>query len=112
LWAQASAAPIFVLNSLDATVSVIDPASQAEIKRLDIGKEPHHVYLSPDERSLLAPGGPDCMELSADRKTLMVTSRWARKLSVIDVATKTVVRQINVGRSPHGVWALDHVASR
>jgi len=313
LWAQASAAPIFVLNSLDATVSVIDPASQAEIKRLDIGKEPHHVYLAPDERSLLvgnagsnsitfidprtaqvqstltgiidpyqlqfspdmrwfvtaanrrnhvdifrverpaaggfdlklarrisagdtpshimidsrstvayvslqdsdgliaidlatqaqrwkvpvgkmpadvfltpddrtllvgltgdsvveaydvsqprprlikrirtgagahafrawgdqrhllvsnrvantisridmqtlevvdtypAPGGPDCMELSADRKTLMVTSRWARKLSVIDVATKTVVRQINVGRSPHGVWTLDHVARR
>ena len=53
LWAQASAAPIFVLNSLDATISVIDPASQTEIKRLDTGKEPHHVYLSPDERSLL-----------------------------------------------------------
>jgi DNA-binding beta-propeller fold protein YncE len=313
LGAQASAAPIFVLNSLDATISVIDPASQAEIKRLDTGKEPHHVYLSPDERSLLvgnaggnsitfidprtaqvqstltgiidpyqlqfspdmrwfvtaanrrnhvdifrverpaaggfelklarrvsagdtpshimidsrstvayvslqdsdgliaidlatqaprwtvpvgkmpadvfltpddrtllvgltgdsvveaydvsqakprlikrirtgagahafrawgdqrhllvsnrvantisridmqtlevvdtypAPGGPDCMELSADRKTLMVTSRWARKLSFIDVATKTVVRQVKVGRSPHGVWTLDHVARR
>lgn len=312
-WAQASTAPIFVLNSLDATISVIDPASQVEVKRLDTGKEPHHVYLSPDERSLLvgnaggnsitfidprtaqvqstltgiidpyqlqfspdmrwfvtaanrrnhvdifrverpaaggfdlklarrisagdtpshimidskstvayvslqdsdgliaidlatqaqrwkvavgktpadvfltpddrtllvgltgdsvveaydvsqapprlikrirtgagahafrawgdqrhllvsnrvantisridmqtlevvdtypAPGGPDCMDLSADRKTLMVTSRWARKLSFIDVATRTVVRQINVGRSPHGVWTLDHVARR
>lgn len=58
-----------------------------------------------------APGGPDCMELSTDRKTLMVTSRWARKLSFIDVATKTVVRQIKVGRSPR-VWTLGHVARR
>lgn len=179
-WARALEAPIFVLNSLDATVSVIDPANHTETKRLDLGKEPHHVYLSPDERSLLvgltgdsvveaydvsqapprlikrirtgagahafrawgdqrhllvsnrvantisrldmqtlevvdtypAPGGPDCMELSADRKTLMATSRWARKLSFIDVASKTVVRQIKVGRSPHGVWTLDHVARR
>ncbi len=54
------------------------------------------------------PGGPDCMDLSADGKTLYVTSRWAKKLSVIDLASQKVVRQINVGRSPHGVWTLDH----
>jgi DNA-binding beta-propeller fold protein YncE len=59
-----------------------------------------------------APGGPDCMEISADRKTLMVTSRWARKLSFIDLEKKAVVRQVNVGRSPHGVWTLDHAARR
>jgi YVTN family beta-propeller protein len=55
-----------------------------------------------------APGGPDCVELSADGKLIMVTSRWARKLTVIDTETKKVVRQVNVGRSPHGVWTLDH----
>lgn len=54
------------------------------------------------------PGGPDCMDLSADGKTLYVTSRWAKKLSVIDLVSQKVVRQINVGRSPHGVWTLDH----
>ncbi|OUM03612.1 YVTN family beta-propeller repeat protein [Variovorax sp. JS1663] len=54
------------------------------------------------------PGGPDCMDLSADGKTLLVTSRWAKKLSVIDLATRKVVRQVPVGRSPHGVWTLDH----
>jgi hypothetical protein len=54
------------------------------------------------------PGGPDCMELSADGKTLMVSSRWARKLSFIDLEKKQVVRQVKVGRSPHGVWTLDH----
>ncbi|MDO8278785.1 MAG: beta-propeller fold lactonase family protein [Burkholderiaceae bacterium] len=57
---------------------------------------------------LSAPGGPDCIEVSADGKTLMVTSRWARKLTVIDIATKKISKQINVGRSPHGVWTLDH----
>ena len=55
-----------------------------------------------------APGGPDCIELSADGRLLMVTSRWARKLTVIDTETRKIVRQVNVGTSPHGVWTLDH----
>jgi YVTN family beta-propeller protein len=54
------------------------------------------------------PGGPDCMDVSADGKTLYVTSRWAKKLSVVDLAAHKVVRQVPVGRSPHGVWTLDH----
>jgi YVTN family beta-propeller protein len=57
-----------------------------------------------------APGGPDCMDLMADGKTLLVTSRWARKLTVIDTTQGKVVRQVAVGRSPHGVWTLDHAA--
>jgi hypothetical protein len=40
--------------------------------------------------------------------TLLVSSRWARKLSFIDIATGKVVRQVAGGRSPHGVWTLDH----
>ena len=60
--------------------------------------------------SFPAPGGPDCMDVSRDGKQIMVTSRWARKLTVIDVATRKIVRQVNVGKSPHGVWTLDHAA--
>ncbi len=55
-----------------------------------------------------APGGPDCMDISKDGKQILVTSRWSRKLTVIDVASRKVVKQVNVGRSPHGVWTLDH----
>ena len=55
-----------------------------------------------------APGGPDCIDVSRDGKQLLVTSRWARKLTVIDIASHKVVRQVNVGKSPHGVWTLDH----
>jgi YVTN family beta-propeller protein len=59
--------------------------------------------------SYAAPGGPDCMDIMGGGKLLLVTSRWARKLTVIDTEQKKVVRQVNVGKSPHGVWTLDHV---
>jgi YVTN family beta-propeller protein len=55
-----------------------------------------------------APGGPDCIDVLAGGKMLMTTSRWARKLTLIDTESKKVVRQVNVGKSPHGVWTLDH----
>ena len=56
------------------------------------------------------PAGPDCMEMMADGKTLLVTTRWAGKLSVIDLEKKAVVKQIPVGKSPHGVWTLNHAS--
>ena len=55
-----------------------------------------------------APGGPDCMDVLKGGRLLLVTSRWSRKLTVIDTVEKKVVRQDNVGKSPHGVWTLDH----
>ncbi|MDB5889719.1 MAG: hypothetical protein JWP47_550 [Polaromonas sp.] len=55
-----------------------------------------------------APGGPDCMDVSRDGRQILVTSRWIKKLTVIDVASRKVVQQVNVGKSPHGVWTLDH----
>ncbi|WP_020231077.1 YncE family protein [Acidovorax sp. MR-S7] len=45
--------PVFVLNSLQADISVIDPATWAETARIPTGKEPHHLYLTPDEKSLI-----------------------------------------------------------
>jgi YVTN family beta-propeller protein len=57
-----------------------------------------------------APGGPDCMELMADGRHLLVTSRWAKRLTIIDTQTKEVIRTVKVGKSPHGVWTLDHAS--
>jgi YVTN family beta-propeller protein len=54
------------------------------------------------------PSGPDCMDITSDGKTILLASRWAQKLTVIDMTTRQVVRQIKVGKSPHGVWTLDH----
>ncbi|WP_245587268.1 YVTN family beta-propeller repeat protein [Comamonas composti] len=50
---QTWSTPIFVLNSLDANISVIDPASWQETARIPTGKEPHHLYLTPDDKSLI-----------------------------------------------------------
>src|SRR5207344_90393 len=51
--AQPGSRPIFVLNSLDASISVIDPVTFTERKRIPTGKEPHHLYLTPDQKSLI-----------------------------------------------------------
>ncbi len=85
---------VFVSNRVANTISLIDMPSLTTVE------------------SYPAPGGPDCMDVSADGKTLFTTSRWARKLTVIDTEKKVVVRQVNVGRSPHGVWTLDHAPRR
>ena len=56
-----------------------------------------------------APGGPDDMEILPDGRTLMFTSRWARKLTVMDLQSKQILTQVKVGKSPHGVWTLDQM---
>ena len=81
---------VFVSNRVANTISLIDTVALAVVAQYP------------------APGGPDCMEMLNDNRTLLVTSRWARKLTFIDIEKKQVVRQVDVGRSPHGVWTLDH----
>ncbi|WP_239024396.1 YncE family protein [Ramlibacter humi] len=81
---------VYISNRVANTISKID------LNTLDV------------VASYPAPGGPDCIEVLEGGKMLMVTSRWARKLTVIDTETRKVVRQVNVGKSPHGVWTLDH----
>jgi YVTN family beta-propeller protein len=81
---------VFVSNRVANTISKIDLHSLQVVD------------------SYPAPGGPDCIDVFAGGKMLMVTSRWARKLTVIDTEARKVVRQVAVGKSPHGVWTLDH----
>lgn len=50
---MAAATVVVVLNSGDASVSLIDQASRKEIKRFAIGKEPHHLMATPDGQSLI-----------------------------------------------------------
>jgi DNA-binding beta-propeller fold protein YncE len=44
---------VFVVNSGGASISLIDMSSQKEVRRVPVLREPHHVALSPDGRSLL-----------------------------------------------------------
>ena len=43
----------FVVNSGAASISLIDMSSQKEIRRIPMLREPHHLALSPDGKSLL-----------------------------------------------------------
>jgi YVTN family beta-propeller protein len=81
---------VWVSNRVANTVSKFDLQTLTEVDEIKV------------------PGGPDCMDLSPDGRLLYVTARWAKKLIVVDTVDKKIVRQINVGRSPHGVWTLDH----
>lgn len=42
-----------VLNSGEATLSVVDVATRTELRRIPVLREPHHVALTPDGRDLL-----------------------------------------------------------
>ena len=81
---------VYVSNRVANTISKIDLATLQVVDTLP------------------APGGPDCIEIMGGGRYLLVTSRWARKLTVIDTESRQIVRQVRVGKSPHGVWTLDH----
>ena len=81
---------VFVSNRVANTISKIDYQSMAVVD------------------NYVAPSGPDDMDLSPDGRFIYVASRWAKKLTVIDTTTRQVVQQVKVGKSPHGVWTLDH----
>ena len=42
-----------VLNSAEASVSLIDMPTRKVIKTVSVGKEPHHLMLTPDQKTLL-----------------------------------------------------------
>ena len=51
--------------------------------------------------------GPDDMELSADKRYLWVTFRFAKHVGIIDLTTRKLIQTIAVGRSPHGIYFYD-----
>ena len=113
-------------------VEVIDWRTQKTVKRIKAGDGTHNFRSLGDKRhtfvsnrvsntiniidqqtlenvgTIKVPGGPDCMELTDDGKTLWVTLRWIKQVAVIDVASRKVIKMIPVGRSPHGVYFMNH----
>lgn len=81
---------VFVSNRVSNTINIVDMQTLQNIATINV------------------PGGPDCMELTDDGKTLWSTLRWIKKVAVIDVASRKVTQLIPVGRSPHGVYFYNH----
>lgn len=125
---------LFVGLTGSDSVEVFDVsgAQPSSIKRIKTGSGAHAFRAAGDKRHLYVsnrvantiskldmqrqevvdtypvPGGPDCMDVSADGRFIFVSSRWAKKMSVVDTVEKKVIKQVPVGKSPHGVWTLQH----
>ena len=50
---QARAESVLVLNSEEASYSLLDRTTRSEIARFPIGREPHHLFATPDGKELL-----------------------------------------------------------
>src|SRR5579883_262442 len=44
---------VLVVNSAEASLSVLDMDTRQELRRIPVLREPHHVALTPDHRGLL-----------------------------------------------------------
>ena len=112
-------------------VQVIDWRTQKIVKTIHTGEGAHNFRAHGDKRyvyvsnrvantinvvdlqtlenvgEIAVPGGPDCMEITEDGKTMWVTLRWIKKVAVIDLTTKKVLKLIPVGRSPHGIYFIN-----
>ncbi|WP_206951852.1 YVTN family beta-propeller repeat protein [Trinickia acidisoli] len=113
-------------------VAVVDWRNKTVVKRIHTGKGAHnfrslddgvHVAVTNrvastisiiDENTLTNVGditglmpGPDDMELTADKRYMWVTFRFAKHVGVIDMTTRKLVKTIAVGRSPHGIFFDD-----
>ena len=126
----AAAPPVFVLNSLDANISVVDPQRWTEIKRIPTGKEPHHLYLTPDEKSLVIANALGDSLLFVDPRTAQVQRQvsgisdpyqlrfspdmaWfvtaGNRLNHVDIfrwngSQLSLVRRIPTGKIPSHLW--------
>jgi YVTN family beta-propeller protein len=78
---------IFLTNRVDSSISIIDMDKMEKVA---------------DITGL--PSGPDCMDVTADGKELWVTFRFAKKVGIIDIASRKLVSTIPVGKSPHGIF--------
>jgi len=71
----AMAGVVVVLNSGDATISLIDQDTRTEIKRYPVGKEPHHLMATPDGKSLIVANSVSNDLMFLDPKTGEVQRR-------------------------------------
>jgi YVTN family beta-propeller protein len=117
---------VYVLNSGEATVSILDAATRTEIRRFPALREPHHLVLTPDGRELVIAdsGGnelffvepltgnvlrrarvsnPYHLEFSPDGKYLVVASLRRDQVDIYDAATLTLLHRFRPGDMPSHV---------
>ena len=91
----AGASVVVVLNSGDATISVLDQQSFEEIKSIPVGKEPHHLMATPDNKSLIVASATGNELIFLDPKSGDIQRR-----------VKDIVDPYQIGFSPDQKWFI------
>ena len=126
-----AAGAVLVMNSNDATLSVIDLASHKELSRIPVLREPHHWALTPDERDLLVGdtvgnelfdldpatfevrrqvpvADPYQLGFSPDAKYLVVNGLARAQVDIYDAGTLKLVKRFKLQSMPsHLAFAPD-----
>lgn len=90
---SAHANVVVVLNSGDASVSLLDETGEKELSTFSVGKEPHHLMATPDNKSLIVASATGNQLLFLDPRTGAVQ----RKL-------RDVIDPYQIGFSPDQKW--------
>jgi len=113
----------FVLNSADASISLIDVGQRREIRRIPVLREPHHMALTPDHRSLLVGdtagntvffldpstgevqrqlpiSDPYQLQFSPDGKWLVVNGLARNQVDIYDAATMRLLKRVPLAAMP------------
>jgi DNA-binding beta-propeller fold protein YncE len=119
----AAAGLAFVLNSGDASMSVLDVAQGTELRRVPLLREPHHMALTPDHKSLLvgdtsgntlffidpATGAvqrqmpmsdPYQLQFSPNAKFLVVNGLARNQVDIYDAGTFALLHRIPIRSMP------------
>ena len=90
---SAQATVVVVLNSGDASVSLIDQATYQNINTFSVGKEPHHLMATPDNKSLIVASATGTQLIFLDPKT-----------GEIQRQLRGIIDPYQIGFSPDQKW--------
>ncbi len=113
----------FVINSNDASISVLDVDTHRELRRIPLLREPHHMALTPDHRSLavgdtngntlflldprtgdlqrqVTMSDPYQVEYSPDGTLLTVTGLARNQIDIYDAKTLALLHRIPASAMP------------
>jgi DNA-binding beta-propeller fold protein YncE len=90
---SAHANVVVVLNSRDATVQLLDQASYKTLSTFPVGKEPHHLMATPDNKSLIVASSVGNELVFLDPKTGQVQR-----------TIKDILDPYQIGFSPDQKW--------
>lgn len=117
---------VYVINSGEASITVLDAATRQEVRRIPVLREPHHMVLTPDGSELVIAdsGGnevffvkpetgevlrrarisnPYHLEYSPDGKYLVIASLRRDQVDILDAQTLELVHRFRPGDKPSHV---------